>query len=73
MLPVGRLEDHVEAGLERVLRGDGRVRLGHVQHGRAAGRGRVGDHESRESPVPLQHGPSGGGDSASPADPSTEL
>ena len=67
LLSVRRLKHDVEPGLERVLRRYGRVRLGHVQHGRAAGGRRVGDDEPSEAPVALQDVVQQARDSASPA------
>ena len=45
-----RLEDDVESGLERVLRGGRGVGLRPVENRGPAGRGRVGDHKSPKSP-----------------------
>jgi hypothetical protein len=55
LLSVGRLEHDVEAGRERALGGRRRTGLCHVQHRRAAGAGRVRNHESAKSPVAFQH------------------
>ncbi len=49
------LEHDVEAGSPGVGGGGRRIRLGHVQHRRAACGCRVGDHEAAESPLPPQH------------------
>ena len=51
LLSVRRLKDHVEAGIERMLRGSRGAGLGHVQHRRAARAGRIRNDESLEPPV----------------------